>query len=258
MAFKLNRVLFYLCSGALVLSSCNKHAGPGGNSAIRGTVTGLHISNSKDPVKEITTITFTEGAVIDDNDYWILNSANGNQYYVWYDNTNWLGGDPALNGRTGVKVTYDFYQSNTDIANNTLTALTNIAGSDFTFSINNDVITITDNTFGFVPDAEDVNTPFGVDVADQGESSTSGSSFSGPMADQRVYLIYDDEEFYSDDIRTNENGEYEFKGLRKGKYRIYALSKDTTSNGSLMKVEVEAEITKNKSIVDASDLSIVD
>lgn len=247
------------CVLVLGTASCSKHAGSGGNSAIRGLVTGYHTgSGDKDPSAEVTTVTFTEGAAVDDNDYWLLNSAGGNQYYIWYDNTNWVGGDPVLTGRTGIKVVYDFYNTNSEMAANTLAQLNAMAGADFTFSIDNDIIVITDKQLGFVVDAEDMTTPFAIDVSTQGKSGTSGTSgYNGPMVDQRVYLIYDDEEYYSESVRTDDKGEYEFKGLRKGNYRIFAFSKDTLSNTS-SRVEVTAEIGKNKSIVSAPDIVIID
>ena len=146
------------------------------------------------------------------------------------------------------------------IASNTAAAITTIAGADFSVSVNNDILTITNTTLGEVTDADDVNTPFVVDVINQGKSGAAGTSSSveGPIIDERVYIIYGDEDFYSESVRTDENGKYQFKGLQKGNYRIYAFSEDTLSlTGTLMQVEVNAEIKKNKEVVEAPELYIV-
>ncbi|MHC1708686.1 MAG: hypothetical protein AB9842_14340 [Bacteroidales bacterium] len=43
-----------------------------------------------------------------------------------------------------------------------------------------------------------------------------------------VYLIYGDDKTYSERVRTNYNGTYEFKYLRPGNYHIFVYSKDST------------------------------
>ncbi len=45
---------------------------------------------------------------------------------------------------------------------------------------------------------------------------------------ENVYIIYGDEINVSNNIRTNSKGEFEFNFLRKGKYTIFALSRDTS------------------------------
>lgn len=56
--------------------------------------------------------------------------------------------------------------------------------------------------------------------------STSGNpqGEAYPIAEQRVYIIYGDNEFADDDTRTGPNGEFRFAWLRKGSYRIYTIS----------------------------------
>lgn len=49
-----------------------------------------------------------------------------------------------------------------------------------------------------------------------------------PAADEWVYIIYGDDVSYGDRIRTNYNGEYEFKYLREGSYKVYVYSDDNT------------------------------
>jgi hypothetical protein len=45
---------------------------------------------------------------------------------------------------------------------------------------------------------------------------------------ETVYIIYGDDVTYGDNQKTNYDGSYEFKFLRKGKYKIYVYS-DTTN-----------------------------
>ena len=43
-----------------------------------------------------------------------------------------------------------------------------------------------------------------------------------------VYLVYGDDRDYGDRIQTGIDGTWEFKYLRPGNYKVYALSKDST------------------------------
>lgn len=243
-------------------SACEKVEGPGGQASITGNVSGTILSNSgnTDAEAEVTTITFTPGALIDDNDYWLINHPNGNQYYIWYDNSNWVGGDPFLTGRIGIKVDYDFSESNATIAANTLSAMQSIANNDFSVAINNDILTVTCLTVGQTPDAEDMNSPFAIDVQTQGSSFSQGTSSNvyGPIIDERVYIIYGDDDYYSDIVRTDSQGNYHFNYLEVGDYRMYSFSTDSLNpNGLLKQIEVSVEIGDKKDNVTAPQIIIV-
>ena len=87
------------------------------------------------------------------------------------------------------------------------------------------------------------------------------------ISEQRVYIIYGDNDIYDDDFRTGPDGYYQFKWLRKGEYTIFIYSVDTIETGLNFKngiydeivypVEVEVEITKNKKEVTAPEIVIV-
>lgn len=68
--------------------------------------------------------------------------------------------------------------------------------------------------------------------------------------DEDVYIIYGDDVSYSDKTKTNYNGEYEFKYLRKGKYKVYVYSKDKTLSSPSGDVSIvkEVEITEKKGV----------
>lgn len=86
-----------------------------------------------------------------------------------------------------------------------------------------------------------------------------------PAIDQDIFLIYGaDHSTYDDDYKTTYDGTYEFKYLQKGKYRLFAYSKDSTGASVFLPsfkdipVFVDVEITSNGSTVTAPDIIILD
>lgn len=77
--------------------------------------------------------------------------------------------------------------------------------------------------------------------------------------DVDVYIIYGDDTSYGDKIKTNGNGEFEFKYLRKGNYKIYAISEErigNTNDSKEVAVIVDASISGKKQTVDVGQLII--
>jgi hypothetical protein len=87
-----------------------------------------------------------------------------------------------------------------------------------------------------------------------------------PATNKKAYIIYGaDKTTYDNDFSTSYDGTYEFKYLQKGKYRLFAYTKDTTGafNGTYVKrpeipTFIDVEITSNGSTVDAPDIIILD
>jgi hypothetical protein len=79
-----------------------------------------------------------------------------------------------------------------------------------------------------------------------------------PAADEEVYIIYGDDFSYSERVRTNYEGIYEFKYLRPGDYTIYVYSKDSTlTMPSEMYAEVRnVTIDGNKKYVEVEEIKI--
>jgi len=79
-----------------------------------------------------------------------------------------------------------------------------------------------------------------------------------PAPDEDVFIIYDGDRSYSQRIRTNYDGVYEFKYLRPGDYTIYAYSKDSTLTlpQEIYPVIREVTIDKNKQSVEVPDIKI--
>jgi len=73
-----------------------------------------------------------------------------------------------------------------------------------------------------------------------------------PAINQSVYLFFGDETSPGVSAKTNENGQFEFKYLRKGKYRVVAYSKQyqggSTAIPSEFAIETIVNLTKRKEI----------
>lgn len=79
-----------------------------------------------------------------------------------------------------------------------------------------------------------------------------------PAADEDVFLIYGNDRSYSQRIRSNYEGIYEFKYLRPGDYTIYLYSKDSTLTlaSEIYAVIRKVKIENNRQTVEAADMKI--
>lgn len=244
----------YLLFAITILVSCKKIEGPGGTSAIRGHV---HGSTSNAGEAEVTQITCTSGLNLEHGDYWILNTSNSTKnYYIYYSNPTWVSSaNPNLLGRTGIMVSFNYNDSNLDIALKTKTALQSIVNSNFSVTISSDVLTITDGGQINVVDADNGTTSFAVDVVNNGKPGTSTNEIA--MANERVYIIYGDNAFPSQDLRTDETGAFSFEGLQVGNYTIYVLSKISANSDVYERVEQKVSITEKESISNVATFDII-
>jgi hypothetical protein len=151
-------------------------------------------------------------------------------------------------------VSFNYSDSNTDIANNTLTAITGTTGIPFTADVTNDLITITDQSLIDVPDSDNGTTSFAFDVAIQGDVEQSTNNI--PMANERVYIIYGNNAYAATDVRTDEQGKFSFEGLQKGTYKIYVLSKDPLNEDIYYRVQQEVTINAAEEIVNTEPFLI--
>ncbi len=76
--------------------------------------------------------------------------------------------------------------------------------------------------------------------------------------DEDVYILYGDAVSYSEKTKANYNGEFEFKYLRKGKYKIYVYSKDNSlqSKSGDISIVKEVEITDKKQTKEVEQITI--
>jgi hypothetical protein len=81
-----------------------------------------------------------------------------------------------------------------------------------------------------------------------------------PAYDVDVYIIYGDDVSYGDKVKTGPDGMFEFKYLRKGKYKVYVYSKVLSQSNPAPEDEAiikEVTISKRKGAVDAPDITII-
>ncbi len=84
-----------------------------------------------------------------------------------------------------------------------------------------------------------------------------GNSYSYYTSKADVFIIYGDDVYFGDDIKTSYDGTYEFRYLRKGRYTIFSYS-DCDTCLDKRRVEIlKTEITKNNSVVILDDLVVV-
>jgi len=78
--------------------------------------------------------------------------------------------------------------------------------------------------------------------------------------EKRVYIIYGDDEVYSDNFRTDYDGYYAFRNLRPGKYTVFTYGKDSTFQAldGVVPVFVEVQIERSDRLVIAPELIILD
>jgi len=245
-----SKYLFLTLLSVAVLS-CNKE-GQGGTSIIKGQLKGQNHSSAK---AEVTEVIITNGNSVEHGDYWLLNTpSTTNYFYVWYDNPTWVSnGDPNLAGRTGIKVTFNYSDSNIEIATNTANAII-AATNAFSISILNDILVIKNNTTGDTPDADKMTSPFELNIDVQGQNNTL--DVMGDLVGEKVYITYGNVEVWSDNVSTGPNGTFQFTNLTKGNYTISVETKDTITGLSTF-MDYPTEISKNKSIVDLGDLNVV-
>lgn len=77
--------------------------------------------------------------------------------------------------------------------------------------------------------------------------------------DIEVYIIYGDDLTAGDKVNTNANGEFQFNYLRKGNYKVYAISKEkigTSNDTKDVAVSLDVSITDKKQTVDAGQIII--
>lgn len=249
----LKSLSFFIFS-LFIFSSCKKIAGEGGTSAIRGTVTGTELATPGQA--ETTDVICTNGASIEHGDYWLLNSANtAKYYYIYYVNPNWISNaDPQLAGRIGIPVSFNYSDSNLEIAQKTQTALAGVSAAPYTVTRTQDILRIVHATFAMVSDADNGTTSFAIDVVTQGK--VPGTQSVAPAGDQRVYIVYGDNAFYSNTVRTNELGEFSFEGLQIGSYKVYVLGNNPQQPNATLKIEKSGKIEAKQSIVDLGEFEI--
>jgi hypothetical protein len=76
---------------------------------------------------------------------------------------------------------------------------------------------------------------------------------------ETVYIIYGDGSEVGNSVKTSYDGSFKFNYLQKGKYKVYAIGKDSTRKSLSVPKEtlVEITISKKKEKANVGDLIIV-
>jgi hypothetical protein len=238
-----------------VQSSCvKKNVGPGGTSAIKGTVTGQDFKQGKN---EIQHITFTSGAQLEHGDYFLLNDlTSGMNFYIYFSNPNWISSaNPNLEGRIGLQVVFNYSDSNVDIAQAVKAKIESIGVLNANLTLQQDILTLSWKSRKNVVDPDNGTTNFAVDVSNQGEADFLQTGALN-IAEKRVYLCYGDNSYPSEDVRTNQLGEFIFTDLQKGSYKVYVMSMEPPLEQMNKEVAKTVMISEDKSIINAGVLGI--
>jgi len=231
-----------------------KNVGPGGTSAITGSVTGQDFEQGEN---ELQHITFTSGSQLEHGDYFLLNDLTfGTNYYIYFSNPTWISpANPNLQGRTGLEVVFNYSNSNVSIAQAVKVKLESLGVLNANLSLQQDILTLSWKSRKNVVDPDNGTTNFAVDVSNQGEADFLQTGVLN-MAEKRVYLCYGDNNYPSEDVRTNQLGEFFFPDLQKGTYKVYVISMDPPYEEMHKEVAKTITISEDKSIVNAGVLGI--
>ena len=79
-----------------------------------------------------------------------------------------------------------------------------------------------------------------------------------PAKEKDIYLIYGDDDFYGDDLKTHYDGSFRFDFLRKGKYTLYTYTNDTTGTVAGVKIPIffEVNIEKKNGVIDLGTIYV--
>ena len=247
----MTKTILTICA-AVLLIACNKTEGPGGTSSITGFVKSQDHQSAQ---VEISEVLFTQGLSVEHGDYWVLNNPIGvEQFYIYYDNPTWPSdANPNLAGRTGIAVEFNYSDSNVEIATHTMEEIETIASDHFSLTRNVDIVTITNKAAGETANADKVTSPFEISTTQSGKNEAILTS--QPAVDEKVYLVYGENDVFGELERTGGNGEYIFNNLTQGNYTVYCVSKDTVSGGNTTIMQA-VEITSNKTVVTAGEINI--
>lgn len=78
-------------------------------------------------------------------------------------------------------------------------------------------------------------------------------------AGENVYITYGDNPAVANTTKSSHDGSFEFPYLRKGKYTVFAVSKDPNSNGLTGTIAIKKEVLINdkKDVINVGDILII-
>lgn len=81
---------------------------------------------------------------------------------------------------------------------------------------------------------------------------------SYPAPEERVYIVYGNNEFFDNEVRTHYDGRYQFEFLNIGSYQLYAYSECFVDSCTIPKYPelIDIGISANNQVVNAQDIII--
>ena len=79
-----------------------------------------------------------------------------------------------------------------------------------------------------------------------------------PYQETRVYIVYGDNEYHDDDVRTGPDGKFIFRWLRKGDYTVYTFGecRGGDCQGNSVAVSRKVTIDGKKDVVTAPTITV--
>ena len=230
-------LLFTIAAAILLLSSCQKEPGLGGNSAIHGLVELKNYNQNFTILKE-------QKPLIDDYVYIVYGNNAGTSDRV---KTSYDGSFSFTHLTKGKYTVYAFSKDTTLNTTGEIAVIKEVEITADKQDVDAGTIVVANNN------AIGNATIFGKVLM---QSSTTGNSYY--ESNQYVYIIYDNGISYETSIRTNYNGEYLFSNLPLGTYTIYTYSLDifNTSPNNVIHVIQTVTINSINQIVVLPDLVI--
>lgn len=74
---------------------------------------------------------------------------------------------------------------------------------------------------------------------------------------ERVFIIAGDDPSYFEDVRTGPDGTFWFQYLRKGSYKVYAISENCDVAGQTEPIFIEVEIDERKQNFETQDIVVI-
>lgn len=195
-------------------------------------------------VQEITTIKFV--TIPANGEYFTLNGANDyDKYYVWYD-VDGSGVDPAVAGRTAIKVRIDALDTMDKVALKTQAILLGYE-TDFHITRVTDTLTITNTFEGYATDADDgtLNAKVTITVTTQGVGEN--------VANKEILLSNVDSPAQAIDETARSFTRIVNRQTSSTPVYFYYVSSDTTAPGQI-NVEARSIDDTNFYIVANSDV----
>jgi len=76
--------------------------------------------------------------------------------------------------------------------------------------------------------------------------------------DWDVYIVYGDDDGFSDNTTTHYDGTYVFEYLYEGNYEVYAYSKCDACPNNIEPIIIQTEITSPDQVVELEDINVRD